>query len=60
MNSQSKNNEKPKTPPQESVLTREYVDLSPLPQPLSMPTNMPLDKGIERLVRILRYNGRAN
>jgi len=35
----------------------DYSDLGPLPQPLPMLTNMPLDKGIERLVRILRYNG---
>jgi hypothetical protein len=34
-----------------------YVDLGPLPQPLPMPTNLPLDEGIERLVRVLRYNG---
>lgn len=34
-----------------------YKDLGPLPSPLPMPTNMPLDKGIERLVRVLRYNG---
>ena len=38
-----------------------YDDLVPLPQPLPMPRVaddiMPIDKGIERLVRILRYNG---
>ena len=34
-----------------------YTDLGSLPKPLPIPTNMPLDKGIERLVRVLRYNG---
>ena len=31
--------------------------LGPLPRPLAMPTNVPLDKGIEGLVRALRYHG---
>jgi hypothetical protein len=34
-----------------------YTDLGPLPQPLPMPTNMLLGKGIERLVCALKYHG---
>ena len=35
-----------------------YDDLGPLHQPLPMPTGgMPIDKGIERFVRVLRYHG---
>ena len=38
-----------------------YGDLGVLPQPLPMPIipshEMQIDKGIERLVRVLRYNG---